>query len=135
MPSTSRPEAVSSMFSVTETSCTPALTERRPDGHVVLHGAGQAIDLVDDDRADPALGYAPEHGLQHGSVGGARGLAGVGELSGEPHPFRRYGEGTLPAGPGSSSPRWSRPWMPAPWWRPAGRSPCPWLVLLLPLLK
>jgi hypothetical protein len=40
----------------------PRVAERRSDGHVVLHGTGEAIDLVDDDRADPALGHQAEKG-------------------------------------------------------------------------
>jgi len=58
----------------------PCVAKRRPDGHVVLHGPGQAIDLVDDDHPDTSIGHSTEHGLQHGAVGGAGGLASVGEL-------------------------------------------------------
>jgi hypothetical protein len=62
------------------------VAKRRPDGHLVLHRAGQAIDLVDDDGADAALGDSSKHGLQQGAVGGARRLAGVGELAREVPP-------------------------------------------------
>ena len=61
----------------------PGVAKRRPDGHVVLHGAGQPIDLVDDHRADASFRDPAEHGLQHRSVGGAGGLTRVGELIGQ----------------------------------------------------
>jgi hypothetical protein len=71
--------------------------QRGPDGHVVFHGTGQAIDLVDDDRTDLTFGHPSEHGPQHGSIGGARGLAGVGELTGEvPAPLRHVPNAGLP---------------------------------------
>jgi hypothetical protein len=50
---------------------------------MVLHRAGESIDLVDDDRADATLGDPAEQGLQHGAVGGAGRLASVGELAGQ----------------------------------------------------
>jgi hypothetical protein len=61
----------------------PGVAERGSDGHVVLHRAGEAIDLVDHDGADATLGHLSQHGLQHRTIGGAGGLSRVGELLGE----------------------------------------------------
>jgi hypothetical protein len=61
--------------------------------------AGEAIDLVDDDGADASLGHPSEHGLEHRSVGGARGLAGVRELAFQvPPPLGDVAKARLPLG-------------------------------------
>jgi hypothetical protein len=74
MPSTSRPEAVSSTRSVTETSDTFL---RRSAAEVVGSVSSEAVDLVDDYGVDVALlEDAVEHGLEPGSVGRVLG-AGV----------------------------------------------------------
>jgi hypothetical protein len=41
----------------------PGVAERRSDGHMVLHGAGQPIDLVDNDSPDAALGHPAKERL------------------------------------------------------------------------
>jgi len=60
------------------------LSQRGPDGGVVLEVAGEAIELVDHETVDAwILGKAGEHGLELGSVGGAGRLAAVDVLVGE----------------------------------------------------
>ena len=99
MPSTRRPEAVSSMFSVTETSCTPAWRS------AALMATWSSIErarrsiLWTTTAPMPPLGHPAEHGLQHRSVGGAGGLAGVGELVGEvPSALGDVAKARLPLG-------------------------------------
>jgi hypothetical protein len=62
---------------------TSVLSERRPDGYVVLDVPGQTVDLVDDHGTDVAFGDPRQHGPEHGAVGASRRLPGVGELPGD----------------------------------------------------
>jgi hypothetical protein len=64
----------------------PGTPQCRPYRHVVLHGAGQTIDLVHDDGTDPAVGHAAKQRLEHRTVRRPRRLAGVDELACEVPP-------------------------------------------------
>jgi hypothetical protein len=64
MPSTSFPDAVSSMFSVTETSCTPALLSRARIATWSSLSSGEPVDLVDHHGPDIVLGDGGEHRLE-----------------------------------------------------------------------
>jgi hypothetical protein len=69
MPSTRRPEAVSSSH---RDEGDPAAAQQGADGDVVLHVASQPIDLVDDHGLDVALLADPsQHGAQLGPIGRA----------------------------------------------------------------
>jgi hypothetical protein len=64
--------------------CHAAPAEQRTDGHVVLHVAGQPVDLVDDHCVDVTiLGDAGQHRLKRRAVGAAGRLAPVDVLVGE----------------------------------------------------
>ena len=64
-----------------------AAPEQRPDGHMVLHVAGEAVDLVDHDGLDVAvLGDAGQHGLQGRPIRAASRLTPVDVLVGEQPP-------------------------------------------------
>ena len=68
------------MFSLADTSITPASRSARWDRHVVGTIAGKSVDLVDDAVVDLVLGHVLDHPHQFGPVGLARGLARVHEL-------------------------------------------------------
>ncbi len=48
---------------------------------MILHRAGEPIDLVDDDRADSAVCHPAKQRLEYRAICRARGLAGVDELA------------------------------------------------------
>ena len=102
----------------------PAAAQQSPDGDVVLHVAGQPVDLVDDDGLDVALLADPS---QHG----AQLRAGRPSVPTRPCPRTRRPAPNPRRGCGVRTPRVGRRWRtplrsgpsrPAPWSRPVGRS-------------
>ena len=68
------------MFSVADTSVTPASPRREVDRHVVGSVAGKPVDLMDDAVVRPGARDVLDHPHQLGPVGLAGGLARVDEL-------------------------------------------------------
>lgn len=65
------------MFSVSETSRTPAGLERKVDPDVIEPATGEAVDLVHDAVVDRVLLDVLQHPLELGPVGKAGRLAAV----------------------------------------------------------